>query len=86
MLRPKRDYLIAVLDKEEEKTRGGLYIPDQGKEKRLTAVVRAIGPDVNNVKIGERIVFGKYNGDEFMGFIILKEEEVFASVEEDRGN
>ena len=87
--RPLHDrVLIKVLDS-EEKTSGGIIIPDTAKEKPQEGEVVAVGPGaINNegkrntldVKEGDKILFSKYSGDEVkidgQDLIIIKEEDV----------
>ena len=93
-LRPLQDRLIVKRVKEEEKTKGGLYIPDTAKEKPVEGVVVAVGngkllDDGNvrklDVKEGDRILFGKYSGNEVKidgeEHLILREDEVLGVIE-----
>ena len=93
-LRPLQDRLIVKRVKEEEKTKGGLYIPDTAKEKPVEGVVVAVGngkllDDGNvrklDVKEGDRILFGKYSGNEVKidgeEHLILREDEVLGLIE-----
>jgi len=79
---------------EEEKTAGGLFIPDAAKEKPARGVVVAVGQgkaDDNGkrvaleVKAGDKILFGKYSGTEIKldgdEHMILREEEILAIIE-----
>jgi len=94
--RPLYDRLLVKRVDAEEKTTSGLIIPDTAKEKPLEAEVVAIGsgklmkdgstrPSV--VQVGERVLFGKYTGDEVkidgIEHIILREEDVLAIIEND---
>ena len=87
--RPLHDrVLIRVLDS-EEKTSGGIIIPDTAKEKPSEGEVVAVGPGIINkdgkrnpleVKPGDKILFSKYSGDEVKidgkDLMIIKEEDV----------
>jgi chaperonin GroES len=72
-LRPLQDRILVTRVKEEEKTKGGIIIPDTAKEKpaegKVTAVGNGkVGEDGKRVKLeikkGDRILFGKYSGTE----------------------
>jgi chaperonin GroES len=72
-IRPLHDRVIVRRVKEEEKTRGGLFIPDTAKEKPVEAIVLAVGNGKVledgtvrklDVEEGDRILFGKYTGNE----------------------
>ncbi len=94
-VRPLHDRLLVKRVAVEEKTKGGIIIPESGKEKPAEAKVVAVGPGKRSddgklvkmdVKKGDRILFAKYsgneiklNGDELM---ILREEEVLAIIED----
>jgi len=68
----------------EEKTKGGIYIPDQAQEKPQLAKVIAVGPGTKDkpmtVKIGDQIMHGKYAGTEIeltnTTYLILEEEDI----------
>jgi chaperonin GroES len=79
---------------EEEKTKGGIIIPDSAKEKPSEGEVVAVGSGKVNekgelrkleVKAGDRILFGKYSGNEIKvdgdELIILREDEVLGVIE-----
>jgi len=93
-IRPLQDRLIVKRVQEEEKTKGGIIIPDTAKEKPMEAKVEAVGEgkfDDNgkrvplDVKKGDRILIGKYAGTEIKieddEYLILREDEVLAIVE-----
>jgi chaperonin GroES len=93
-LRPLQDRIVVRRVAEEEKTKGGLYIPDTAKEKPAEGEVVAVGPGKANdkgvvraleVKRGDRVLFGKYSGNEIkienVEHIILREDEVLGIIE-----
>jgi chaperonin GroES len=80
--------------KEEEKTKGGLYIPDTAKEKPIEAMVIAVGNGKVledgtvrklDVKAGDRVLFGKYSGTEVKvdgeEHLILREDDILGVIE-----
>ena len=91
--RPLHDrVLIKVLDS-EEKTAGGIIIPDTAKEKPQEGEVVAVGPGAKNedgkvsamdVKVGDIVLYGKYSGTELqhdgMDYLIMKESDILAIV------
>jgi chaperonin GroES len=93
--RPLQDrILVKRLDKDEQKTAGGIIIPDTAKEKPQEAEVIAIGNGKRletgvtqplDVKVGDRILFGKYSGSEIKidgeEHLILREDEVLGVLE-----
>lgn len=66
----------------EEKTAGGLYIPDNAQEKPQEAEVIAVGGKVEEIKVGDTALYGKYSGTEItrdgVKYLIMKEEEILA--------
>jgi chaperonin GroES len=93
-IRPLHDRVIVRRIKEEEKTKGGLYIPDTAKEKPVEGTVIAVGngkvlEDGSvrklDLKEGDRVLFGKYSGSEVKiegeEHLILREDEILGVLE-----
>ena len=93
-IRPLQDRVIVRRVKEEEKTKGGLYIPDTAKEKPIEATVLAVGNGKVledgtvrklDVKEGDRILFGKYSGTDAKHdgdeTLILRENDILGVIE-----
>ena len=93
-LRPLYDRLVVKRLEEEDKTTGGIIIPDSAKEKPQKGEVVAAGNGKKNeegklipldVKAGDMILFGKYSGNEFkeggVEYLILREDEVLAVID-----
>jgi chaperonin GroES len=93
-IRPLHDRILVKRVAEEEKTKGGIIIPDTAKEKPIEGKVVAVGngkilEDGNvrplEVKKGDRILFGKYSGTEIKiegeEHLILREDEVLGVIE-----
>ena len=83
-LKPLADRVVAVKEEAQTKTASGLYLPDSAKEKSSLAVVKAVGPDVKDLKVGDKIVYKEYSttelkvdGEEYM---IIKEEDILATL------
>jgi chaperonin GroES len=87
--RPLHDRVLIKRIEAEEKTAGGIIIPDTAKEKPQEGEVVAVGPGAVNdkgervaldVKAGDRVLFGKWNGTEIkldgQDLIIMKENEI----------
>ena len=86
-VRPLHDRVIVKRTEEEEKTKGGIIIPDTAKEKPQKGTVVAIGTDEDLkdvVKKGDKVVFGKYTGDEieFEGkkYLVVQRSDILALV------
>lgn len=93
-IRPVHDRVVVKRALEEDKTPGGLFIPDTAKEKPIRAIVVAAGPgkrdEVGNlipldVKAGDEVLIGKYAGNELkldgVDHVVLREEEILAVIE-----
>lgn len=67
--------------KEDEVTKGGIFIPEVGKERPAEGIVLEIGKDVEEVKKGDSIYFGKFTGVEIevdgKTLLVIKEKDVF---------
>jgi chaperonin GroES len=94
-IKPLQDRLVIKRIEEEEKTKGGIIIPDSAKEKPQEGRVVAIGDGKTlesgqkaplTVKVGDKILFGKYSGTEIKidgeEHLILREDDVLAIVED----
>jgi chaperonin GroES len=83
-IKPLADRVVAVREVAATKTASGIYLPDNAKEKPVVAKVEAIGPDVKNIKVGERIIYKDYSTTELKidgtDYLIVKEEDVLATV------
>ena len=81
-LKPLSAHVVAQREAAESKTASGLYLPDAAKEKPVVAKVVAVGKDVKEVKVGDRVVYKEYAPTELKTggeeFLILKEEDVLA--------
>ena len=86
--RPLHDrVLIEILDS-EEKTAGGIIIPDTAKEKPQKGVVVAVGSGTKDnpitVKVGDTVLYGKYSGTELKfesnDYLIMRESDILAIV------
>ena len=93
-VRPLHDRVLVRRLEGEEKTAGGIIIPDTAKEKPMEGEVVAVGPGARSedgklhpldVKVGDRILFGKWSGTEVKiegtEYLILKESDVMGVIE-----
>ena len=91
--RPLHDRVVVKRVAEEEKTKGGIIIPDTAKEKPMEGEVVAVGPGARDekgalvspdVKAGDRILFGKWSGTEVKiegeDLLIMKESDVLGVI------
>jgi chaperonin GroES len=92
--RPLHDRVLVRRIEAEEKTAGGIIIPDTAKEKPMEGEVIAVGPGARNekgelfpldVKAGDRILFGKWSGSEVrmdgQDLLIMKESDIMGIVD-----
>lgn len=93
-IKPLHDRVIVKRVEEEEKTKGGIIIPDTAKEKPIEGIVVAVGSGKSEgegkkkvpleVKKGDRVLFSKYAGTEINiegeEHLIMKEEDIIAIV------
>jgi chaperonin GroES len=93
-IRPLQDRVIVKRIEEEEKSKGGIIIPDTAKEKPQEGKVIAVGKGKVNedgkvtpldVKVNDRVLFGKYSGTEInidgIEHLIMREEDILGVIE-----
>jgi chaperonin GroES len=93
-IRPLQDRVIVKRLAEEEKTKGGIIIPDTAKEKPIEGIVVAVGKGKTaedgkliklDVKAGDKILFGKYSGTEVkidgVEHLIMREDDILGIIE-----
>ncbi len=93
-IRPLRDRIIVERVEEETTTAGGIIIPDSAKEKPQQGLVKAVGKGKvtedgtvlpMDVKVGDRVLFGKYAGSEVkidgIEYQIMREEDILGILE-----
>lgn len=90
-LRPTADRLLVMRLEGEEKTQGGIIIPDAAKQKTQAGTVLAAGPGQKDkdgkvipmdIKVGDTVYFGKYSGTEVDELrVILREDEILGIIE-----
>jgi len=92
--RPLHDRILVRRIEAEEKTAGGIIIPDTAKEKPQEGEVIAVGPGARNengqlqpldIQVGDRILFGKWSGTEIKlngeDLLIMKESDIMGVIE-----
>jgi len=92
-VKPLSDRIIIKPSPAEEKTRGGIILPDTAKEKPVIGEVVAVGPGRKSdegqivpmeVKTGDKVLYGKYSGTEVtidgQEYLIMRESDIFAIV------
>lgn len=82
-IKPLADRVVAVREEAKTQTASGIYLPDNAKEKPVMAEVKAVGPDVKGIKVGDKIIYKEYSTTELkvdsVEYLIVKEEDVLAT-------
>lgn len=83
-IQPLADYIVAQQEEAESKTASGLYLPDKAQEKPKVAKVLAVGKEVKEVKVGDKVIYGGYSNTEVkhngQSYLLVKEENVYATI------
>jgi len=92
-LNPLADRVIVKPAEAEEKTKGGIILPDTAKEKPIEGTIVAVGPGrisddgktiPMTVKVGDKVLYGKYSGTEVTvdgeEYLIMRESDIFAII------
>jgi len=92
-LKPLADRVIIKPATAEEKTKGGIILPDTAKEKPMQGEIIAVGPGkvsddgkviALEVKVGDKVLYGKYSGTEVnlddTEYLIMRESDIFAII------
>jgi chaperonin GroES len=92
-IKPLADRVVIKASPAEEKSRGGIILPDTAKEKPVVGEIVAIGPGKvtddgktvkPEVKVGDKVLYGKYSGTEVTiegeEYLIMREADIFAIV------
>lgn len=93
-VKPLQDRVLVKRIEEEVKTAGGIFIPDNNKEKPAKGEIMAVGTGYRlqdgsikslELKVGDKVIFGKYSGtdikDDGIDLLIMKEEEVLGIIQ-----
>jgi len=90
-IKPLEDRIVVKSVEPQEKTKGGIYLPDTAKEKPQEGEIMAVGPGKHSsdgtlikptVKVGDRVIYGKYSGTEITvdseEYMIMRESDIYA--------
>lgn len=93
-IRPLNDRVLVKRLEQEEKTKGGIIIPDSAKEKPAEGKIEAVGPGKVNdkgervkpeLKVGDRVLFSKYGGTDVKldgeDYLIMREDDILGVIE-----
>lgn len=92
-IKPLGDRVVIKPSPAEEKTKGGIILPDTAKEKPVVGEIVAVGPGRKaddgkviplDVKVGDKVLYGKYSGTEVTldgeEYLIMRESDIFAVI------
>lgn len=92
-IKPLGDRVVIKPSPAEEKTKGGIFLPDTAKEKPVVGEIVAVGPGkisdegkhiAMELKVGDKVLYGKYSGTEVtiegQEYLIMRESDIFAIV------
>ena len=81
-IKPVRRLVLARVDSAPTKTASGLYLAKEAQEKPQTATVKAIGPKVEDIKVGDQIIYESYSGTDIkhqgQDHVLVSESKVLA--------
>lgn len=81
---PLADYVVVRAEEAEKKTASGILLADNSAEKPKIAKVLAVGKEVKNVSVGDRVIYGGYSNTEVKveneEYLLIKEENIYAKV------
>lgn len=84
-IKPLGKRVLLKPKEKEEKTKGGILIPDEAKEDRKEGIVESKGSEVEDLKEGDHVIYGGYSDEEieYQGekYIIIKAEDIIAKIE-----
>jgi chaperonin GroES len=87
-IKPLGDRVLLKTEKEEEKTKGGLYIPETAQEKTQSGKVVAVGDDDEaiKVKVGQKVMYDKYAGTmvtiDDVDHLVIRMDDIIAVIED----
>jgi chaperonin GroES len=87
-MKPINDRVVVQAAEAEDKTKGGIFIPDTAKEKPQRGEVIAVGPgkdgNLMTVQVGDTVLYGKYAGQEFnyegADYLIMREDDILVVI------
>ncbi len=83
-IQPVADYVVAQTEEVATKTASGLYLPGGSQEKPKVAKIVAVGKEVHDLKVGDKIIYKSYSQTEIkvdgVEYLLVKEEDVLATV------
>jgi len=85
-IEPLGDMVLVQMEAAPEKTQSGLLLPEEAREKMTVGLVISIGPDVEHISTGDRVIYRQYSGTkiEWLGneYLLMKSEDLQAKLNE----
>lgn len=84
MIKPLHDYVALTLEKEENKTASGIILTTESKDKQSIGNVLAVGPEVKDIEIDDRVIYQSYAGTKVTlddtEYLLIKSESILAKL------
>ena len=84
MIKPLQDYVALTLEKEDNKTASGIILTTESKDKQSIGKVLALGPDVKDISIDDRVIYQSYAGTKVnideIEYLLVKSENILAKL------
>ena len=84
MIKPLQDYVALTLEKEDKKTESGIILTTESKDKQSIGKVLALGPDVKDISIDDRVIYQSYAGTKVnideIEYLLVKSENILAKL------
>lgn len=78
--KPLKDRVLIVVPEVEEKSAGGIILPDDMKEEPLQGAVIAVGDDVKQVEVGDDVLFTKWAGTKIFAGLLMNEGDILGVI------
>ncbi|HHT38884.1 MAG: co-chaperone GroES [Acholeplasmatales bacterium] len=84
MIKPLKDYVVLLPEKEETKTESGIILTTDEKDKQSLGIVNNVGPEVKDLKKGDKVIYESYQGTKAKlkgeEYLIIKAEYILALI------
>ena len=83
-IKPLGNRVVATREEVKSQTASGLFLPDDAKEKPVVAIVQAVGKEVNDIKVGDKILYKEYSTTEIKvngtEYLIVEDKDILGTV------
>lgn len=84
MLKPLADYVVLILEKEEQKTASGIILTSENKDKQAIGNVFAVGPKAEELDVNDRVIYESYSGTkvklEGEEYLVIQAKHILAKI------